>query len=334
MKTLYPLIIAALCNGSYAIEVEEPGIETATFEIRSPDDTVATLGKVDFLIDFQAEHDSLFDLKIRRGGLTLHDGRPITVFGYDKAAGIIVTASAPITNISVSGVQGKDVLALFHNSNNEIVAPHSSDIRLFDLDFNPVEFSYQPATPPQNLNMDVSILIDKSGSMDGHMSSVLTATRNFMAGLPDFTRCHVLTFSTKVERLTSSDASQIASCRNSIWSLNRPIKAEGGTALFSALENAFRTKTQNSMGIPHLVIALTDGVNTQDHGLSKEQLITLKQQENTQLLTFWAGSYDPTHLQGLANLESVSTQDIKTDLDAFFHTIGVSVSGLQTLTIQ
>jgi hypothetical protein len=109
-------------------EVLSPESGTASFEITSPDDTVETLGKVSFVIDLSAEHDSLFELQIRHQGLLLSDGRPVTTFGYDKAGRVIVGAALPVTHVSVSGVSGDDATALFHNANNEVIAPNGNDI--------------------------------------------------------------------------------------------------------------------------------------------------------------------------------------------------------------
>jgi len=335
-KTYLISFISGLCLvcAAHAVEVIEPSVHTAQFNITSPDDTVATLGKVSIIIDLAAEHDSLFELQIRRKNLQLEDGRAVSVFGYNKEGGVIVAASAPVTHISVAGVQGKDILALFHNDHNEVIAPNKKDVRLFDLNFNPISFDYSPATPPINIGMDVSILIDHSGSMSGHMPDVIQATRDFMSSLPDFTRCHVLTFNEKVTLLTSAEPGRLSSCPNSLQAISRPIKAEGGTALFYALENAFNQSMTTHSQLPHLVIVLTDGVNNQPHTLSFDQLVALKNRSNGKLLTFWVGSYDPAHLKGLADLESVSGANIKNDLDMFFHSIGVSVSGLQTLIMQ
>jgi uncharacterized protein with von Willebrand factor type A (vWA) domain len=181
--------------------------------------------------------------------------------------------------------------------------------------------------------MDVSILIDRSGSMDNHMQDVMDAARRFMSDLPDFTRCHVLTFNDQVTRLTPDNPQRLRSCPDSLWAVSKSVTAEGGTALFSAIDEAFLQTDGGAGALPHLVIVITDGVNNQTSRLNQEELIALKGTSGSKLLTFWAGSYDPSHLKGLADVETVSSADIRGDLDAFFHSIGVSVSGLQTLTI-
>lgn len=329
MKTLIATVLLITGFAAYGIEVIQPGVETADIEIHSPDDDVKTLGKVDIIIDLAAEHDSLFELKIRRANLKLADGRASSAFGYNQEGGVIVVAADPVTHISVTGVDKKKVFAIFYNAKNEIIAPRKKDVRIFDLDLKPMKFKYEPAQPPGAMTMNVTILLDRSSSMGGFMPSVLTATRSFMTSLPDFTSCSVLTFGTNVEVLNTS---RIA-CPSSLYVLNSGITADGATALFAALENALGLPVTKTPGVPHLVIVITDGVNTQSHAFTREQLIALKKSSDARILVFWAGLHDPEHLKGIADFESASALNIRADLDAFFNSIGVSVSGLQTLDI-
>ncbi|GAB1256170.1 hypothetical protein NBRC116494_06720 [Aurantivibrio plasticivorans] len=324
-----PFVLAAHAQ---AIEIIEPQVhEFKSVSITSSDDQVATLGQVSFIVDFSAARDNLFELEIRREELKLKDGRNSEVFAYDKDAGVIIAASAPVSHISISGKNGSDVLALFHNAKNEVIAPRPNDIRLFDLNFQPLDFSYTPALTPSSMRMNVTILIDRSGSMAEAMPSVLTATRGFMANLPDFTRCRIFTFGADVQSLTPHDPAQLSACPQSLWVLNRPIHVGGGTALFSAIHQGLAIKDTPKSTLPNLVIVLTDGINTQGSPYTLFDLADLKKQSNSKIMTFWAGAHNPAYLKGLADIESVSTRNVKTDLDIFFHTIGVSVSGMQTL---
>jgi uncharacterized protein YegL len=218
---------------------------------------------------------------------------------------------------------------LFYNANHEILAPPKHTIKLFDLNFKPLIFEYSPAQlPSKDIKMDVSILLDRSGSMGGSMQMVQTATQEFMKQLPSFTQCSVLLFGSTVVPLTQTPLP----CSASGSLLSAPIAAEGLTALFAALETGLGLHAA-ATGLPHLVILVTDGLNTENHVLSKEQIITLKKSTNARVMAFWAGAYDHEHLKGIVDFESVSTSNIKNDLDAFFSSIGVSVSGIQTLTL-
>lgn len=320
--------LSLLIAQAQAIEVSQPEVKiTKEIKISSPDDFVMTLGKVDFWIDLSAEHDSLLELKIRRAELTLADGRKSSVFGYNQAGNVIVVSDKPVAHISVTGVNSKNISVIFYDADNKIVAPHKENIRVFDLNFKPLNFDYTPAqSPNSSMKLDVTILLDRSGSMGGYMPFVQDATKLFMRELPSFSQCLLITFGSLVEQLGNG----FSPCSTSTILLAPPIMAEGATALFAALETGLRSGS--STGLPHLVIVVTDGVNT-ENGLSKEQLIALKKSTNAKVLVFWAGVHDPEHLKGLADFESVSTSNIRSDLDAFFSSIGVSISGIQTLTL-
>ena len=163
-------------------------VQEARFTLRSPDDGVPILGKVSFRLDLASEHDSLLELSIRRAGLILENEQPITRFGYSLAAGIIVGGTGPIDHISVAGVEpngtGRQVLTLFHNASNEIIAPQAQDIALFDMDFKRLPLSYRPRIKPNALSVPVSLLIDQSGSMSTVMPDVIRAADTFLANLP------------------------------------------------------------------------------------------------------------------------------------------------------
>lgn len=317
---------------SLAIEVIQPEPQTAEISISSPDDTVQTLGTVDFIIDWRSSNDTLAELKIRRQDLKLEDGRIVDVFAHDPISGMTVGASSPVSQVSIHTVQGEEILALFHNNQNEVIAPSSKDIGIYDKGFSTVPFDYDPAVLAGEINIDVSILIDSSGSMDSFMPLVLRETRAFMKGLPDFTRCHVYSFGSTVKKLTQSDVKSTQPCSQSTNYLDNSIVANGATAMFAALEDAIRAPRYSSA--THLIVMVTDGVNTVEHALNERQLGLLKQQENAMVLVFWAGHVSKTHLDDIADYQTSSATDVKTDLNRFFQTIGVSVSGMQTLKIR
>lgn len=330
MKLLpFGIALALLSHTAYGLNVVAPAVETAKITIHSPDEDVATLGKVDFIIDLAAEHDSLFELKIRRAELKLKDGRKSSAFGYSQDAGIIVVGAAPITHITVTGSKEKNVFVIFYNAKNEVIAPRSKDIRAFDLDFKPIKFKYEPAQPPGTISINVSVLLDHSGSMTGNMTTVMDATRTFLNILPKFAKCSLYAFSSQVDHLGGGTKP----CPDSLDALATPIPAEGATALYAALDTAMRDHPTQTGGAPHLVIVVTDGGDTQGVSGGLPGLIALKAQSNAKVLVFWAGSSFPQALAGLADFETSSTSAIKSDLDAFFHSIGVSVSGLQTLEL-
>lgn len=328
----YFLFLLFLGVNAHAIEVVTPKNQTAQFIIKSPDETVTTLGKVDFIIDFVSSNDSLKELKIRRQHLMLADGRPVTVYAYNEASGTILGATHPIAHISISAVQGKKVMALFYNEAYEVVAPDKKDIQVFSDNFKTLSFDYQTNLPAPSLTVDVSILIDRSGSIGKHMPDIINETRNFMQSLPDFTRCHVFSFGSEVTRLTPIDVNKTVPCAQSLFVFDKTMVVGGATALYAALDKALQAPKHSTT--TQLIVVVTDGINTVGHRLSLAQLNDIKLQRGASVLVFWAGDYKAEHLQRIANYQTASTQGVKQDLDRFFSSISTAISGMQTLRLH
>lgn len=344
MKTIMTLFLVLVSWPAHAqtFVIHSPDdLQSGVISLNNPDESVKSLGSVSIRIDFAASHDTLFELTIRRQGLTLQDGRPITRFAYSLDDNLIVGSRSPVDHISIAGVEAegstRKALVLFHNASNEVIAPPPEDIAAFDLSYTRKAIRYQPLLRSTSLDIPVNIVLDSSGSMAGFMPHALSATRDFMGKLPDFTRCQVLTFNSNVMPLTSSQSDALKSCPDTRSVLTRSISPSGSTALFEALGEAFKGNSTRvgsvSNSIPKLVIVLTDGVNTKTSPYSVTELQRLKQEHNVRSFVFWIGNYSPQHLKGLADLEVVSSQDVIRELEGFFNSIGISVSGMQTLTL-
>jgi hypothetical protein len=330
-KTLIAALIAALGTGSsHAIEIITPQeLQTSVIQIIDPDRHIKTLGEVAFVVDLAASHDDLLALNVRRSDLKLKDGRSFSAFGVHKKAGIIIIGSGEISHISIASVEGQEARVLFYGKGSQIISPKPEDLAVFDTDFNPLILKYTPLKTPESLDIPVTIALDTSGSMGGHMNTVAGATQEFMRGLPDFTNCRLLTFGTNVVPLSTYPSN----CPSAAYLLNTPPKAGGTTALFEAIETGF-SHAAKKQSFPNIVVTVTDGMNTVNYKGTLASLKALKKSSNSKLFVFWAGSYDPAHLQGLADYELVSTQNLSSELESFFRSLGVSLSGLQTLHIS
>lgn len=308
-----------------------------TFIIRGRSE-VKTFGQVTFVIDLAGARDGKRELEIRRKRLTLADGRPVTSVGYDLKSGIIIGSAGPVDRISVAGVEqtakGRQVLAIFYDKNNQVMAPSPADLIVFDVNYNTLAVDYTPLVGAPAAGLDVSILIDSSGSMVLAMKDALAATSSFLANLPDFTRCQIITFGQEVRHLTPENPNELPACADSGKYLKPGITAFGGTALSAALQEGFSRTASSGLETPKLVLVVTDGINTVDSGVSHEELAELKDKNNIRSFVFWTGNHDPEHLKGLADYELAATTNIAQELESFLQTIGVSVSGMQTLRIN
>jgi len=338
-KLLLVITFALFGKVAFAIEIITPQeIQTTSIHIGDPDQHIKTLGQVDFQIDLSAAHDDLLALKVRRSTLTLKDGRKFTAFGVHKDARVIVLGGGEISHISIASVddiQGsRETSVLFYGKDNAVISPRQEDIAVFDTDFNPLNFTYTPLQTAGSFDISVSIALDLSGSMAGHEYTLARATKTFMLGLPEFTKCNVFSFSDDVYHLTPQDHSKLTSCPSSAYLLDRPLKADGATALLKAIKTSFRSGSHRlNKAFPNISLVITDGVNTVNHGETVSSLKLSKAINNSKLFVFWAGNYQKGYLDDLADLEFVSTQNLDHELNKFFTSLGVSLSGLQVLHI-
>lgn len=311
-----------------------------TVAVSDPDRLVRTLGKPEIQFDLAASHDTLLDLRIRRAGLTLPNGRAASAFANHAAANLVIVAGAPIAQISIAGIApaggSREALVLFKAADGTLLAPASDEVAVFDTAFNRLPFAYSPASIPKHTLLPVTLLLDLSGSMTGHMQDVVNAAQSFMSSLPLYARCRIVLFNDRVQHFWPSPG-QASVCAAAGFALWKPLpEPSGGTALLAAIEDGLR----NPPGVsgPHMAgitLVVTDGVDTGavDPVSEVRRLAVMKTTQGGKLFVFWAGVSDPALLATVADLQIEGGADVKTELERFFRSLGVSLSGLQSLRI-
>lgn len=323
-----------------AVEIVIPDDEqSSTIQIDDPDAQVYTERKPEIIFDLSASHDDLFDLKIRRSGLLLKGDRPFTAFAGHKEEDLVVIAGGSVASINIAGVSGtgkdRKALILFRKQDGSVMTPPPENVSVFNADFEKLSFDYRPLRVPDGTSLPISILIDVSGSMDGHIEDIKSAIRHFLSILPPFARCRIFTFNENVSELTRGTMD----CRNSAAVLHQDLNVGGNTELFNALDFVFEENKSAvpswERGMPNITLVITDGI---DSGiLPKDRSIvtnTRKVAMDNHLFVFWAGNFKPEHLKGLADLQVSAGSDLKGELERFFSALGVSLSGLQTITVK
>ena len=308
------------------------------FELHDPDQDVRTLGTPEIAFDLSASGDTLLDLRIRRSHLTLPDGSPFTAFAGHREHNLIVLAGSPVAKLTITGVStagsSREVLVLFADAHGTLIAPAPDQVAVFDTDFNPLPLRYRPASIPQHALLPVTLALDVSGSMAAHMDAVIAASRSFLSSLPLYARCRILTFNDAVHALPIPGGHQI--CRASGDALNAMPFPSGGTKLLTALDEGLRAPpVRGANTLPPIVLAVTDGVDTAspDPGGLLTSLAQAKKDSGAKIFVFWAGVHEPTLLSGLADLQITGTADVKSELERFFQSLGVSLSGVQVLDV-
>ncbi|MCL4677153.1 MAG: VWA domain-containing protein [Alphaproteobacteria bacterium] len=340
---VFMALLAAVSAPSFAqgFTILTPDQESrGTFAVADPDRHVRTLGKPEIQFDLAASHDTLLDLRIRRAGLKLPNGKTATAFAAHGEANLIIVASGPVAHISIAGVApaggSREALVLFRAADGTLLAPSSDDIAVFDTGFNRLPFTYSPAAIPKHTLLPVTLLLDISGSMTGHMKDVVSAAQSFMASLPVYARCRIVLFNDQMQPFwpPPGQASVCAAAGFAFW--NPLPDPSGGTALLAAIDDGLQNPPDVSG--PHMqsiTLVVTDGVDTGAADPTREvrRLAGLKAAQGGKLFVFWAGIADPQHLHGLADLQIEGGADVKTELERFFRALGVSLSGLQSVRI-
>lgn len=343
MKTLLLMLILLLSSTiTSAVEVIVPDDEQrTTISVNDPDASVYTLGKPEIFFDLSASQDNLLDLEIRRSGLLLPSGDPFTAFAGHREENLVILAGGSVTNVSITGVtsssDNREALVLFRRADGSIMAPPPSNVAVFNTEFKELEFEYTPLAVPDGTTLPINILIDISGSMEGHLDDVLAATKTFLSILPEYAHCRIFVFNESVQELTPGNTA--LPCANTAHVLNQRLEASGGTELFKALDYSFEQNQSAipswELGMPNLTLVITDGIDTGI--LQQERLIattTWKVAMDAYLFVFWAGNAEPERLKGLADLQIDAGADLKGALERFFESLGVSLSGLQSLKIR
>lgn len=340
------VFMALLASVSAPSSAQRFTITTPDAEARSairvsdPDRLVRTLGKPEIQFDLAASHDTLLDLRIRRAGLKLPNGTTATAFAGHAEANLVIVAGAPVAHISIAGIapdgQSREALVLFKAADGTLIAPGGNNVAVFDTAFKPLPFDYSPASIPKHTLLPVTVLLDISGSMSGHMKDVLSAAQSFFASLPLYARCRIVLFNDRVQHFWPAPG-QASVCASAGFALWKPLpEPSGGTALLAAIEDGLRTPPDISgPRMTGITLVVTDGVDTgaADPAEEVRRLAALKASQGGKLFVFWAGVSDPALLANVADLQIQGGSDVKNELERFFRSLGVSLSGLQSLRI-
>ncbi len=276
--------------------------------------------------------------RINQAGLTLADGRPVTVYSYFKTdkegkAGVIVGSVNPVDTIDISLVadvaDGTSVKAMFNNSNAQVIEPSVKDIAVFDFDLERQDFQPKKSSESTARNL-VFMLIDKSGSMVGALPGLSRTGGAFLKKLPKKrTECMLATFNHQVQLLD-----------NSYWHgtcagkarLLKGIYAEGGTNIYSALLVAFQAinTRKDALAIPvkPLVLVTTDGAQNDTVDIAKSEVIKAMEKANATVFTFWQGrGLDKRAMEGITAFEMENVSDIEKGLKTFFSNVNLYTAG-------
>ena len=228
--------------------------------------------------------------------------------------------------------RGLQVIGSFKSYQGQVVSPPRSSVAVANLGGDPLCFEYEEvdvAKPP----MHFVLLLDRSGSMSGHMSAVKSATRQFIDLLPSHAICTVVAFDHQWSFSQAGLGTRQCVASNFNFA---SIDARGSTDIFGPVTEAYRMLGRPAlMDHQKAVVVLTDGVPDDDLTTAQQrrkQLQSLKGDVVT--FAYWLGNHNEQYLRGLADSYIENQGDVGANLGRYFDILGDAYTKQTVLTIR
>ncbi len=255
--------------------------------------------------------------------------------GYDiDAQHDIVLAfsggSAEITHIARDD-QGLIITALIRDEAGNVIDPPQGALALYTTGGEKLCFTEEVINAREEVVEDVfargsassipmtlAVLMDRSGSMAGHMDEMRHAASGFIDALPDRAGCLVGAFSEGAASFDPKEGFGYFHCQSRFFSMDG-LQAGGGTDLFSSLEALYGWMNQNALqDRQRAVIIITDGAVNRN--LEREaEVIAAKGDVVT--FVYFLGGDEERFLQSLADSYLGHEGALRDELPRFFNVV-------------
>jgi len=283
-----------------------------------------TTGKIDFDIDLSGKFTQDYFHNGKR--LENAQGVPVTAYNISPDQSLIIGTTDPnVDRITINKkIDFKDdskAIASFIHKNGEHQSLPPDQITAHDKDGNNKCLSVEPIGGKHN-PIAAHIVIDRSGSMDGHMPSVKSALGQFTNAVPPSSLCSVTSFASSATDHTNG----FEMCRGVAGKISG-IKASGSTDLYRTLIDGY-SKIDQSPAIQNFILAITDGFDT-----SWTSLDDVKAAKNAQTFVLWAGAGNSSQLASIADATLNARGNIPAALNVFFEKLGQAVAKQQVIVV-
>lgn len=299
------------------------------FRFDEPANDIYSLGSISYHIDLSMNGSGLLDLKLRDQDIRFPNGEKYTAYTVSSDANLVVLAKNSISSVQIITKDENKLGIIFRDGNGDISAPIKDDIYILNAGLVPQPFYYEPLVTPDSINVSLRLFIDNSGSMAPYLDDAIMGTSEFLKALPDFIECDIYSFNDTVVHLNIHQTG--GSCEQLGGGLNLTLKPGGGTALLSALDLAFEPEDDVTTIIS---VFISDGINTVTSTTSLALLRDKKNQNNAKLFMLWAGPQIRSPAVTLADLEIDIKADFRREIKNFFDKLGVSITGMQQITLK
>lgn len=303
------------------ILIEKPDSTTGNLEIQTgPSDR----GEVDFSVNLSREFEQEYYVGDKR--LELESGELVQSHNIEEDAGFIVgTSSLDVAQVTINNWirtdDGIEAAISFINTDGRHRALDISQISAHSVDGDNRCFDIEKIGTDKT-TVATHILIDRSGSMGGHMPTVLDALDRFVSIMPSKGLCQITSFNQSSQDHTEG----YESCSRSASGVS-DLQAEGGTDFYSPLITAY-AELATVQAIQKTVIIVTDGLGDGPH--TKADALNAK---TAGTFVFWVGDYQERALEGLTDATLSATNRIPRSIETFFSALGEAITEQQVLLI-
>ncbi len=267
--------------------------------------------------------------------------RTVSKFGMVDAKGIKITSGFDIDVendlvvafsggtseiIKVAGDPSElEIIASFKDADGNFVNPPLDSVALYSLRGEKLCFDYQ--TINKDPKIALALLLDRSGSMSGHMDAVKATAQNFLSILPKNALCAVGAFDMNVTYAHKN----YQSCGGGGFGFES-ITSGGGTDHYFALSHAYDDLSYNGFdGFQKAAIVITDGYTLSD-AVKKQALINKK--NGTLTFVYFIGGDRKDDLIGITDHFFASNTDVRQSLGAYFSAIGTGYNAQKILRVK
>jgi len=294
--------------------------------IRSAEDFAGRL-TVEILPDARSANPTELRDLLARLDLRTPSGLPIADVVIDPNAGGFVGVDDGTIELAGSHPDGSLVIA--HRNTEGRYAPIPAERLIWARpDGSPVCHTLQSVRDmaPQ---IAVTLLLDRSGSMQNVADDVLETTRHFLSLLPDQATCTVASFAEDMTAYTPQDGEPCGAV-----TLPDTLPTGGATDIYQPLSDAYLSYANPDLdGWQKMVVVITDGVITAG-AWQADVLHSQVRADNgeTRTLVYWLGQHDAKHLQGLADYFIQDRGEVRASLTRVLDTLGDAYGTQQVLT--
>ncbi len=267
--------------------------------------------------------------------------RTVSKFGMVDAKGVKITSGFDIdldSNLIVAFSGGTseiiklagepdrlEIIASFKDANGNFVSPPLDSLALYTLSGEKLCFDYK--TIDKNPKIAIALLLDRSGSMAGHMGDVKATARQFLGLLPKSAYCAVGSFNSNITYTTK----HYNSCGSNGWGLES-IKSGGGTDIYNALLSAYSDLSHSDFdGFQKAAIVITDGYTLSD---AKKKASLYLDKKDVLTFVYFIGGNKKDDLLGITDHFFAKGSDVKNSLAAYFGAIGSGFNAQKILRVK